>query len=191
MSVKCLVECSSAFTSSITTTVTPQREKRVHSNSKLQSSSSVCFWQKPTYTPWLSLCLLLVLRATRASQLRRQFSRVAEDLCFFGRYESEYWAFMLWTHRGTQFCVLERPSFLSHLFVITFWTCLYLHYVHVAFTQGWTKKIPKHICKKTKTLNLAKVHVTNKALSPWHWGMHEANFFARGFAHQLITMRRK
>ena len=81
---------------------------------------------------------------------------------FFG-YESDYGASRYINHREKQFLLL-RKAILPFWFICHYiWTFLYLHYVHVAFTQYRKKKIPKHKCnKKEKSSFLIRLKSTTQ-----------------------------
>lgn len=122
---KCRVECSAAFMSNNRDGCTSKRNDlpcaklREHRDCQLQSSPSVCFWHRHLHSMTQSVfCFFyFFLRTTRASQLLRRFSRVAEAV--FG-YESDYWASCYKFKEENNVCFLGRPPFLSDLFVITF-----------------------------------------------------------------------
>lgn len=113
-----------------------------HCSYKFQSCSSVSFWQNHLHSMTQSV-FAFALRTTQAITGPVLSARGG----FFG-YESYYRAPRYINHREKQFLLL-RKDILPFWFICHYiWTCLYLHYVHVAFTQ----KSPKHNKKMSSSL---------------------------------------
>lgn len=190
---KCRVECSAAFMSNNRDGCTSKRNDlpcaklREHRDCQLQSSPSVCFWHRHLHSMTQSVfCFFYFFFKDNSSISITQTVLSGCGGCFW------IWvwllSFMLQIQRGKQ-CLLFRKATLPFWFIRHYiWTCLYLHYVHVAFTENMKinksqknalHKFGLRARHKERTITLASRNELSKYL------------LLHGLVHQLITMRRK